>query len=187
MNKEAKRSLKVVWNKIQLEKTPHQKYLDVTLDQKLGYKQHIHNTKVATHTNLLRKLSNWKLGVNTSTIRTTALALRYSMSKYAALVWGRWPLAHKLNTELNSACKAVIGCRKATDLENMYLLRRIAQPYIMRGVCARMENTKQETNEAHSLYEQDPAERRTKSWNCFLLNYLLRSYGVMNGLWDCKQ
>ena len=61
-NKEAKRSLKVVWNKTELENTPHPKYLGVTLDRTLGYKQHIHNTKmkVATRNNLLRKLSNSK-------------------------------------------------------------------------------------------------------------------------------
>ena len=39
---------------------------------------------------------------------------------------------------------------------------------IRRDVCARVENTKQETNEAHSLYGQNPAERRIESRNCFL-------------------
>ena len=37
-----------------------------------------------------------------------------------------------------------------------------------RDVCARVEKTKQETNEAHSLYGQNPAEGRLKSENCFL-------------------
>ena len=35
-------------------------------------------------------------------------------------------------------------------------------------VCARVEKTKQETNEAHYLYGQNPAERRLESRNCFL-------------------
>ena len=35
-------------------------------------------------------------------------------------------------------------------------------------VCARVEKTKQETNESHSLYGQNPAERRLESRNCFL-------------------
>ena len=70
-NKEANRSLKVVWNKTELENTPHPKYLGVTLDRTLGYKQHIHNTKmkVATRNNPLRKLSNSKWGANAGTIR----------------------------------------------------------------------------------------------------------------------
>ena len=50
----------------------------------------------------------------------------------------------------------------------MYLLAGIAPPNIRRDVCARMEKTKQETNEAHSLCEQHPVERRMKSRNCFL-------------------
>ena len=46
----------------------------------------------------------------------------------------------------------------------MYLLAGIAPPNIRRDVCARVDKTKQETNEAHSLYGQNPAE----SMNCFL-------------------
>ena len=73
-----------------------------------------------------------------------------------------------------------------------YLLAIIAPPDIRRDVCARMEKTKQEINKAHSLYVQHPAERKLKSMNCFLrsvklLNYLLRSYGVMTCLGDYKQ
>ena len=54
-NKEAKRSLKVMLNKTELEKTTHPKYPGITLDRLLSYKQHIQNTKmkVATHNNLL--------------------------------------------------------------------------------------------------------------------------------------
>ena len=138
----------------------------------LGYKEHIpvHNTKmkVATRNNLLRKLSNSKWGANASTVRTTALALCYSVAEYAAPVWARSSHVQKLNPELNSACRAITGCLKPTNVEDLYLLAGIAPPDIRRDVCARVEKTKQETNEAHSLYGQNPAERRLKSRNCFL-------------------
>ena len=49
-------------------------------------------------------------------------------------------------------------CLKPTNVEDMYLLAGIAQPDIRSDVCARVENTKQETNEAHSLYGQ-PRQR----------------------------
>ena len=90
-NKDANRSLKVEWNRTKLENTPHPKSLGVTLDRTLCYKEHMHNTKmeVATRNNLLRKLSNSKWGANASTIRTTALALCYSVAEYAAPVWAR--------------------------------------------------------------------------------------------------
>ena len=61
-----------------------------------------------------------------------------------------------------------MGCLKPTNVEDLYLLAGIAPPDIRRDVCARMEKTKQETNEAQSLYGQHPAERRLKSRNCFL-------------------
>ena len=80
------------------------------------------------------------------------------------------------DTELNNACRAVTGCLKPTNVEDLYLLAGIAPLDIRRDVCARM-GKKQETNEAHSLYGQHPAERRLK----------YRSYGVMNGLGDYKQ
>ena len=76
--------------------------------------------------------------------------------------------AYKLESELISACRAITGCLKPTNVEGLYLLSGIASPSIRRGECARVENTKQETNEAHSLHGQIPAERRLKSRNCFL-------------------
>ena len=159
----------MVWHNTELENTPYPKYLGVTLDRTLCYKQHIHNTKmkVATRNNLLRKLSNSKWGANAN-IRTTTLALGHSVAEYAAPVWARSPHAQKPNTELNSACRAVTGCLQPTNVEDLYLIAGIAQPDIRRDVCDRMEKTKQETNEAHSLYEQHPAERSLKSCNCFL-------------------
>ena len=94
--------------------------------------------------------------------------ISYSVAEYAASVLAISPYAQKLNTELNSACRAVTGCLKPTNIEDLYLLAGIAPPDIRGDLCARMENTKQETNEAHSLYRQHPAERRLKSRNCFL-------------------
>ena len=161
-NKEANRSLKVEWNRTKLENTPHLKYLGVTLDRTLSYKEHMHNTKmrVATRNKVLRKMSNSKWGANASTIRTTALALCLSVAEYAAPVLARSSHAQKLNPELNSAYRAVTGYLRPTNIEDLYLLARIAPPDIWRDVCTRVGKTKQETNEAHSLYGQNPTERR---------------------------
>ena len=64
--------------------------------------------------------------------------------------------------------RTVTGCLKLTNVEDLYLLAGIAPPDIRRDVCALVEKIKQETNEAHSLYGQNPAERRLESRNCFL-------------------
>ena len=104
-NREAKQSLKIAWNGVDLENTAYPKYLGVTLDRSLNYKQHILNTKmkVATRNNLLKKLANSKWGTNARTIRTTALALCYSTAEYAAPVWARSSHANKLNPVLNQS------------------------------------------------------------------------------------
>ena len=118
-NKEAKRTLKVKWNTTDLENTPHPKYLGVTLDRTLSYKQHIHNMKmkVATRNNLIRKWSSSKWGTNASIIRKTALALSYSVSEYAAPVRARSAHAEQSRDVSNP-----------TNLEELYLLSGIA-PY----------------------------------------------------------
>ena len=111
----------------------------------LSYKTHRHNTKmkVATRNKLLKKLANSRWGRNARTIRTTALALCYSTTEYAAPVWERSAHEHLLNPELNQACRAITGCLKPTNVENLYLLTGIAPPEIRRNVCARVERTKQ--------------------------------------------
>ena len=59
---------------------------------------------------------------------------------------------HLLNPELNLACRAITGCLKLTNVENLYLLAEIAPPEIKRSVCARVERTKQIERETHSLF-----------------------------------
>ena len=126
-NREANRSLKISWNGVDLEITTHPKYLGVTLDRTLGYKQHIQNTKmkVVTRNNLLKKLANSKWRTNASTIRTTALALFYSIVEYAAPVSARFTYADILDSELNKACRAITGCLKPTYVEDLYLLAEL--------------------------------------------------------------
>ena len=69
--------------------------------------------------------------------------------------------------------------------KNYTCLRGIAPPDIRRYVCARVEKKKQESNAAHSLHGQVPAERRLKR-ECFLAPYdlltsLQKSSAAVNG------
>ena len=111
-------------------------------------------------------ISNSRWGRNARTIRTTALALCYS-AEYAAPVWERSAHAHLLNPELNQACRAITGCLKPTNVENLYLLAGIAPPEI-RSVCAKLERTKQVERETHSLFGHTPARSHLKSRRSFL-------------------
>ena len=169
-NRVEKKSLKVSWNGIDLQNTTHPKYLGVTLDMTLSYKQHIQNTKmkVATRNNLLKVLDNSKWGTNASTIGTTAIVLCYSIAEYAAPVWARSTYADILDPELNKACRAIAGCLKPTYVEDLYLLAGIAPSDIRRDVCSRMERTKQMEQATHFLFGHTPARSRLKSKNDFL-------------------
>ena len=171
-NREAKRLLQVSWNGVDLENTDTTKYFGVTLDRTLSYKTHIHNTKrtVATRNNLLKKLAKYRWGTNAMTIRTTALALCYSTAEYAAPVWERSAYADLLNPELNQACRAITGCQKPTNVENLYLLAGIAPPEIRRSVWARMERTKQVEKKTHSLFGHTPARRRREEASLQVFN-----------------
>ena len=148
-----------------LENTDTPKYLGVTLDRTLSYKTHIHTTKmkVATRNHLLKKLAKSRWGTNAMTIRTTALALCYSTAEYAAPVWERLAYAHLLNPELNQSCRAIPGCLKLTNVDNLYLLSGIAPPEIRRSVYARVERTKQVERETHSLVGHTPARSREEA------------------------
>ena len=94
--------------------------------------------------------------------------LHDSTAEYAAPVWERSAYAHLLNPELNQACRAITGCLKPTNVENLYLLAGIAPPEIRRSVCARVEITKQVERETHALFGHTPARRRLKLRKSFL-------------------
>ena len=122
--------------------------------------------KVATRNNLLKKLDN----SNARTIRTTALALCYSIVECAAPVWRILHYADLLDPELNKACLAITGCLKPTYVEDLYLLAGNGPTDIRRYVCARMEQTKQMEQETHLLFGQVPARSHLKSRKDFLTN-----------------
>ena len=66
-------------------------YLEVTLDRTLTYREHIRKTagKLKTRNNLLSKLAGTRWGANASVLRSSALALCYSVAEYCAPVWCR--------------------------------------------------------------------------------------------------
>ena len=106
------------WNGVNLENTAQPKYLGVTFDRTLSYKQHIQNIKmkVATRINLLKKLVCSKWRTNTGTTRTTALA------EYVASVWARSSHTDILDPKLNKAWRAITGCFKSIYVETCIIV-----------------------------------------------------------------
>ena len=68
--------------KLQFERTP--KYLGITLNRTLSYKQHLTDvsSKVTKRCNLLKRLASNHWGADFPTLRTSALALCYSAAEY---------------------------------------------------------------------------------------------------------
>ena len=83
----------------------------------LSFKQHALNTKakVNTRNNLLRKLTNSRWGAHLATVRTTALALRFSTAEYACSSWGRSRNTGHVDITLNDTCRIITGCLTLSD------------------------------------------------------------------------
>ncbi|KAI5744621.1 hypothetical protein M8J76_003905 [Diaphorina citri] len=65
------------------------KYLGVTLDRTLSYRDHLSKTaeKLKTRNNIIQKLCGCSWGASAPVLRTSALALVYSAAEYCAPVW----------------------------------------------------------------------------------------------------
>jgi len=169
-NREAKRELSIEWCGKKLKHMPTPVYLGVILDRTLSYSSHVQKVKAKTagRNNVLKKLSNTRWGAQPNTIRTTALALSYSTAEYACPVWERSPHAHKVDPELNDACRSITGCLKPTRVENLYLLAGIAPPAIRRKIIAQQERLKQVTDYRHPLHGHSSPIKRLKSRKSFI-------------------
>ena len=169
-NRDAKRKLDVTWNGLELDHYPNPIYLGVTLDRTLSFKQHTLNTKakVNTRNNLLRKLTNSRLGAHPATVRTTALALCFSTAEYACSSWGRSRHTGHVDIALNDTCRIITGCLKATPIPCLYALAVIAPPHIRRKVAANADRCLQEDDPRRPLHGQRPAKHRLTSRNSFL-------------------
>lgn len=74
---------------VQLKHNFTPKYLGITLDRTLTFKEHLVKTgkKVRSRVNLIQKLAGTGWGASAKTLRTAALVLTYSAAEYGAQVW----------------------------------------------------------------------------------------------------
>ena len=95
----------MTWNGVDLENTAQPKYLGVTFDRTLRYKQHIHNTKmkVATRSNLLKKLASSKWGGGIKHYMNNGTGHVLLNRRMCAPVWARSSHADILDPKLNKA------------------------------------------------------------------------------------
>ena len=144
-------------------------YLGVTLDRTLSFKEHTNKLrkKLSSRNNLLGKLANSSWGADPKTLKQTALALCYSTAEYCAPVWGRSCHAHRVDPELNKACRTITGALKSTPLPSLYRLASIAPPTIRCNTLTKSERDKQLNDNRHPLYGYQNINRRLKSRKSF--------------------
>ena len=92
-----------------LRHDPKPVYLGVTLDRTLSYKDHLQKTagKLKTRNNLLSKLVGTTWGANANTMRSSALALCYSVGEYCAPVWARSAHTNLVDVQLNTTMRLI--------------------------------------------------------------------------------
>jgi retron-type reverse transcriptase len=169
-NRDANRQLNVTWNDAAIEHCPYPRYLGVTLDRTLSFKNHCLKVrqKVGSRNSLLRKLTSTQWGASAHTLRTTGLALCYSAGEYACPVWHRSAHAGHVTSALNDTCRIITGCLKPTPLNKLYPLAGIAPPEARREVSCNVEKLKQEQDPRHPLHGHTLPPSRLKSRKSFM-------------------
>ena len=124
------RELTVMLNGARLKHDPKPVYLGVTLDRTLSYKEHLIKTagKLKMRNNLLTKLVGTSWGANANTLRTSALALCYSVGEYCAPVWARSAHTNLVDVQLNSTMRLITGTVKPTPLPWLPVLANTEPP-----------------------------------------------------------
>ena len=137
-NRKSKETLDLNWNGAKIEHDVGPKYLGVTLDRKLSFKQHCLNTaaKIRIRNNLLSKLTATTWGANPHVLQTTGLALCFPVGEYACPLWLDSAHCKKVDIALNETCRKVTGCLRSTPIDTVYNLAGIAPPMIRRSATA---------------------------------------------------
>jgi len=114
-----------------LKHDPYPVYLGVTLDQTISHTEHLSRSaaKLKSRNNLIVKLTGTSWGASASTVRTSALALCYSVAEYCCPVWVRSSYANLIDTQLHSAMRLISGCLQSTQLSRLSVLSSSVREY----------------------------------------------------------
>jgi len=95
------------------------KYLSVTLDRTLTFRDHLTNigAKIRTRNNIITKLVGTLWDSATTTLRSSALALVYSTAEYCAPVWLNSAHTNKVDVQLNQTMRIITGSIKSTPVK----------------------------------------------------------------------
>ncbi len=84
-------------------------------------------------------------------------------------MWGRSTDAKKMNPALNSCCRLITGCLRATPSESLYSLAAITPSDVRRQLSSMQERERQTTDDRHPMFNQSAAPKILRSRGSFLL------------------
>lgn len=143
-NKLANKELRVKFRDKFLRHNLFPKYLGITLDRSLNYKEHLNKLsgKLKSRNSIIQKLTGTTWGANAATNRTTALSLVYSSAEYCSAVWLNSTHTSAVDTQLNHTMRLFTGCLKSTPTFWLPALCHIIPPSYRREKCLDREIAK---------------------------------------------
>uniref|UniRef100_A0A8D8TXB0 RNA-directed DNA polymerase from mobile element jockey n=1 Tax=Cacopsylla melanoneura TaxID=428564 RepID=A0A8D8TXB0_9HEMI len=124
------------------------KYLGVTLDRTLSFKNHLSKTaeKLKARNNIIQKLCGSSWGASTPVLRTSALALVYSCAEYCAPAWINSSHCRLVDTQLNNTMRMISGLIRPTPTPWLPILSHIPPPDLRRQEALQREFKKISSN-----------------------------------------
>lgn len=166
-NKNAKRELRIQFENTMLNHNKAPKYLGVTLDRTLSFKEHLTKTaeKLKTRNNIIQKLCGTSWGASAPTLRSSALSLVFSTAEYCAPVWLNSPHVHRVDAQLNSTMRMITGVIKSTPAEWLPVLSHIPPPNLRRINALKREYEKIMDNRSLPIHQdiEDANQSRLRS------------------------
>ena len=174
-NRESQRTLEIQIDGTTLPYDPNPKYLGVTLDRQLTYRKHLEGTarKIGKRNCILGKLAGTTWGASQTLLRTSAIALCYSVAEYCAPAWTRSAHTNLVDAKLRSSMRIVTGCLKSTPTQWLPVMSAIAPPHLRREKANQkwIERAEQDTDAPlQTIYREAPTRSRLKSRKPFYLS-----------------
>jgi uncharacterized protein with PIN domain len=118
-NMEARRLFQFTKNKVIITNDECLLYIRVKLDRILIYRQHTvaMKNKLKSRNSIIARLAGTSCECNTNVLKTSTLALLYSVGEYCAPVWTRSALCNKINIKLNQFMRIITGTVKSTQTQ----------------------------------------------------------------------
>ena len=117
-NRRVSKELNIYMNGCRINHDPCPVYLGVSLDRSLTFRHHATKTaaKIKSKNNIIAKLAGTSWEANAQTLRSSAMALCYSVAEYCVPAWGRSFHIKLVDRQLNETMRIISGTLQPTPL-----------------------------------------------------------------------